>query len=126
VYSGRLEAHKDNQRQKLVLKASSGFAFQFIQKKADEMVRFMKAGTINPSAESFCEKKFRLYDSVLLNVLSNEQMAGDQIFTALFRKNPVQRIFRFLDNQSSLGDDFSIMASVPTRVFLPAALQEML
>ncbi|MEI6582775.1 MAG: lycopene cyclase family protein [Chitinophagia bacterium] len=108
------------------VKASSGFAFQFIQKKADEMVRFMKAGTINPSAESFCEKKFRLYDSVLLNVLSNEQMAGDQIFTALFRKNPVQRIFRFLDNKSSLGDDFSIMASVPTRVFLPAALQEML
>jgi len=108
------------------VKASSGFAFQFIQKKANEMVRSMKAGTINPSAESFSAKKFRLYDSVLLNVLSNEQMAGDQIFTALFRKNPVQRIFRFLDNQSSLGDDFSIMASVPTRVFLPAALREML
>ena len=90
------------------------------------MVRSMKAGTINPWAESFSAKKFRLYDSVLLNVLSNERMAGDQIFTALFRKNPVQRIFRFLDNQSSLGDDFSIMASVPTRVFLPAALREML
>ncbi len=108
------------------VKSSSGFAFQFIQKKADEMIQSMKVGTINPSTVSFSAKKFRLYDSVLLNVLSNEKMAGDQIFTALFRKNPVQRIFRFLDNQSSLGDDFSIMASVPTRVFLPAALREML
>ena len=108
------------------VKASSGFAFQFIQKKADEMVQSMKVGTINQSFANFSTKKFQLYDSVLLNVLSNEQMAGDQIFTALFRKNPVQRIFRFLDNQSSLGDDFSIMASVPTRVFLPAALREML
>jgi lycopene beta-cyclase len=86
----------------------------------------MKASNINSSAVSFSTKKNRLYDSVLLNVLSNERMAGDQIFAAIFRKNPVQRIFRFLDNQSSLGDDFSIMTSVPTRVFLPAALQEML
>ena len=108
------------------VKASSGYAFQFIQKKADEMVRFMKAGNVNSSPISFSTKKNRLYDSVLLNVLSNERMAGDQIFAAIFRKNPVQRIFRFLDNQSSLGDDFSIMTSVPTRVFLTAALQEML
>lgn len=108
------------------VKASSGFAFQFIQKRADDMVQSMKAGRISSAATNFASKKFHLYDSVLLNVLSNKRMAGDQIFSNLFRKNPVQRILRFLDNQSSLQDDFAIMASVPTHIFLPAAFREML
>lgn len=107
------------------VKASSGFAFQFIQKRADEMIALIKSGKTGSFLEKFSEKKFRLYDSVLLQVLSNQLMPGERIFSSLFKKNPVQRIFRFLDNQSSLRDDLLIMTSVPTRIFLPAALREM-
>lgn len=108
------------------VKASSGFAFQYIQKRADAMIASIKFGKERPFKEKIAEKKFRLYDSVLLQVLSNQLMPGERIFSSLFRKNPVQRIFRFLDNQSSLRDDFHIMTSVPTRIFLPAALREMI
>jgi len=107
------------------VKASSGFAFQFIQKRADEIIAMMKFGRNRSFLEKVAEKKFKLYDSVLLQVLSNQLLPGDVIFSALFKKNPVQRIFRFLDNQSSLGDDYHIMTSVPTRIFLPAAMREM-
>ncbi|MEI8109767.1 MAG: lycopene cyclase family protein [Chitinophagia bacterium] len=107
------------------VKASSGFAFQFIQKRADEMIALIKFGKSRSFFEKVSEKKFRLYDSVLLQVLSNQLMPGDLIFSSIFKNNPVQRIFRFLDNQSSLGDDLNIMSSVPTRIFLPAALREM-
>lgn len=107
------------------VKASSGFAFQFIQQRADEMIALLKFGKNRSILEKVSEKKFRLYDSVLLQVLSNQLLPGDVIFSSLFKKNPVQRIFRFLDNQSSLLDDFQIMTSVPTRIFLPAALREM-
>ena len=107
------------------VKASSGFAFQYIQKRADAMIASIKFGKERSFEEKIAEKKFRLYDSVLLQVLSDQLMPGERIFSSLFRKNPVQRIFRFLDNQSSLRDDFHIMTSVPTRIFLPAALREM-
>ncbi|MBU3743101.1 MAG: lycopene cyclase [Sediminibacterium sp.] len=107
------------------VKASSGFAFQFIQKRADEMIALLKSGTNRSFLEKVAEKKFRLYDSVLLQVLNNQLLPGDVIFSSLFKKNPVQRIFRFLDNKSTLADDFHIMTSVPTRIFLPAALREM-
>ena len=89
------------------------------------MIALLKFGKNRSILESVSEKKFRLYDSVLLQVLSNQLLPGDVIFSSLFKKNPVQRIFRFLDNQSSLLDDFQIMTSVPTRIFLPAALREM-
>jgi len=107
------------------VKASSGFAFQFIQKRADKIIAMMKFGRNRSFLEKVAEKKFRLYDSVLLQVLSNQLLPGDVIFSSLFKKNPVQRIFRFLDNHSSLGDDYHIMTSVPTRIFLPAAMREM-
>jgi lycopene beta-cyclase len=50
-------------------------------------------------------------------------MKGDEIFARIFQKNPAERVLQFLDNESSLGDDLQIMRSVPSSVFLPAALK---
>ena len=78
------------------------------------------------SIHSFAQKKFQLYDSVLLRVLQDQKLDGATIFTAIFSKNPPDRVFRFLNNESSLIDDLHIMSSVPTRIFLPAALYALL
>jgi len=107
------------------VKASSGFAFQFIQRRADAIVAALKSGDTSCHRDTLQDKKFRLFDGVLLQILSTGRMGGDRIFTDLFQKNDVQRIFRFLDNETGLTDDLRIMWSVPTGIFLPAALREL-
>ncbi len=108
------------------VKGSSGYAFHFIQEKTKAIVADLVAG-INPLRTStFAQKKFQLYDAVLLRVLQDKKLDGATIFTAIFSKNPPDRVFRFLNNESSLLDDLHIMSSVPTRIFLPAAIQAIL
>ena len=108
------------------VKGSSGYAFHFIQEKTKTIVADLVAG-VNPlTAHSFAQKKFQLYDSVLLRVLQDKKLDGASIFTAIFSKNPPDRVFLFLNNESSLLDDLHIMSSVPTRIFLPAAIQALL
>ncbi len=108
------------------VKGSSGYAFSFIQQRTMDIVSKLKSGNENFAGRSFRQRKFHLYDSVLLNVLHHEKMKGAEIFSAIFRHNPAGRVFRFLDNASNLYEDFQIMRSVPARVFLPAALHELL
>ena len=105
-------------------KPSTGYTFKFIQKQCDEIVealmnhqRFFK--------RKFREKKFFWYDSVLLNVLVNNRMKGDEIFARMFKKNSASEVFRFLDNESNLVQDFSIINSLPKPPFLIAGFQEM-
>lgn len=108
------------------VKGSSGYAFHFIQEKTKAIIADVVAG-INPlRVHSFTQKKFHLYDAVLLRVLQDKKLDGATIFTAIFSKNPPDRIFRFLNNESSLLDDLHIMSSVPMRIFLPAAIKALL
>jgi lycopene beta-cyclase len=106
-------------------KGSSGYAFQFIQKRTAEIVASLVKNQHPFTKTTFSEKKFKLYDSVLLNVLYHKKLNGDTIFADIFQKNNPKTIFRFLDNDSNLLEDLQIMNSVPTSIFLKAALQEL-
>ncbi len=105
-------------------KASSGYTFQFIQKHAARLVQsLIKKG--NPFvSRPGGPVRFRFYDSVLLHVLKNGLVPGDKVFTDLFKKNKPQRVLRFLDNESSLGDELKIISSLPTWPFLKAAIRQ--
>jgi lycopene beta-cyclase len=105
-------------------KGSSGYAFQFIQKRTEKIVRGLMNGATDFSQRSFNDKKFHFYDSVLLNVLCKNKMKGAEIFERIFQKNPPERVLRFLDNESGSAEDLRIMASVPAGVFLKAAFEE--
>jgi lycopene beta-cyclase len=108
------------------VKGSSGYAFHFIQEKTKSIVADLVAQKNPLRTPSFSQKKFGLYDAVLLRVLQDKKLDGATIFTQIFSKNPPDRVFRFLNNESSLLDDLHIMASVPTHIFLPAALYALL
>jgi len=108
------------------VKGSSGYAFHFIQEKTKAVIADLVAGKNPLRTLGFSQKKFGLYDAVLLRVLQDKKLDGATIFTQIFSKNPPDRVFRFLNNESSLLDDLHIMASVPTRIFLPAALYALL
>ena len=106
-------------------KSSSGYTFQFIQKHADAIIASLLKGKHPAVQQSLFAKRFSLYDNTLLNVLWNNKLGGDKVFADMFRKNPVQRVFRFLDNETNPVEELKLVSTVPTKVFLPAAVQEL-
>ena len=105
-------------------KGSSGYTFQFIQKHTEKLVLDILKYGYPKNEESFIDKRFKIYDSTLLNILSNEKLPGDKIFADLFQKNPVDRVLRFLDNETTLEDEINVMGTMPSGVFMKAAFHE--
>jgi lycopene beta-cyclase len=105
------------------VKASTGYAFQFIQKQTQQIVDQLKLKqSLNPDVH---HTRHQFYDAVLLYILENKKMAGDEIFARIFKKNTAATVFKFLSNTSSLLEDIKIMSSLPTPIFLPAAIKVM-
>ncbi len=105
-------------------KGSSGFTFQFIQKHTEKLVSDILNYGIPKNEASLMEKRFRIYDSTFLNILSNNKLPGDKIFSDLFKKNPVDRVLRFLDNETTLEDEINVMGTMHQGVFMKAAWHE--
>jgi lycopene beta-cyclase len=103
------------------VKASTGYAFQFIQKQTQQIVSQLKLNQALNSAVH--HRRHQFYDAVLLYILEHQKMAGDEIFARIFKKNTAATVFKFLSNTSTLLDDIKIMTSLPTQIFLPAAIK---
>ncbi|QEC68002.1 lycopene cyclase [Panacibacter ginsenosidivorans] len=106
-------------------KASSGFTFRFIQKHTDVIIKALIQKKDPHIDTAFIQKRFAVYDNTLLNILHHKKLSGDKIFADLFKKNPPQRVLRFLDNETNLSEELKLMSTVPTAVFLPAAVREL-
>lgn len=105
-------------------KASTGFTFLRIQKAAREIVKNLMEGKFPLQSSSLISKRFRLYDSILLNVLANETYPAKDIFTELFKKNGSVRVFRFLDEETNLFEEMKIMNLSPKKQFIKAFFQQ--
>lgn len=103
------------------VKASTGYAFQFIQEQTQQIVKQLKLNQALDASVHYTRHQF--YDAVLLYILEHKKMAGDEIFARIFKKNNAATVFKFLSNTSNLMDDISIMLSLPTPIFLPAAIK---
>ena len=107
-------------------KPSSGYTFRFIQKHAAAVVRQL-VETGNPFVtKPVWEKRFMWYDRVLLHMLFHKKMPGSRIFTLLFSRNPIQRIFRFLDNETSVGQELILLNTLPQWPFMKAGWKELI
>lgn len=118
-------------------KASSGYTFQFIQKQSERIVRQLAQVPLTDSSSSAnvrCilqeklqalpgdPRRFHFYDQVLLQVLGKGFWPGHKVFARLFQRNKASKIFRFLDNDSNLSEELSIISSLPTWPFLKGAI----
>lgn len=101
------------------VKASSGFAFHRIQQDSAAIVESL-ATHGHPFDVPQAPPRFHTFDAMLLDVLTQPGDLGARTFTALFRKNPIQRIFRFLDEETTWAEDLQVMASVPWVPFTKA------
>lgn len=104
-------------------RASSGYTFRFIQKHSAKIVEeLIYSG--KPFTGATGNRKARFYDSVLLYILKNNKVPGERVFSLLFKKNKPQHVLRFLDSESSLGEELKIISSLPTWPFLKAAMKQ--
>ena len=82
------------------VKPSTGYAFQRIQQDSAAIVRsLLEAG--HPFGVPVSPRRYRFFDSVLLEIIAHHGAQVESIFTDLFRRNSVERVFRFLDEKAS-------------------------
>nr|WP_321236703.1 lycopene cyclase family protein [uncultured Psychroserpens sp.] len=100
------------------VKGSTGYSFKHTEKKVAKIIGNLKANNV-PSSNLF-KTKYRFYDKVFLKVLKDENHKGEWVFKQFYDKNSVQTMFRFLDEDSSLSEEFSIMMSLFSWSFIKA------
>ena len=103
-------------------KASTGYTFQFIQKQSKAIVDCLEANQ-NLSDLPGDSKRFHFYDSVLLQLLLSKELSGKDIFTRLFEKNNSSKIFKFLDNETTILEELKLIRSLQKVPFLKAAFK---
>ena len=64
--------------------------------------------------------RYRVFDTMLLQILYRRGELAAPIFTDLFKNNPIERLLRFLDEETTLAEDLQVMASVPPWPFIRA------
>jgi lycopene beta-cyclase len=101
------------------VKPSTGYAFARIQRDSTRIVHSLIRHD-HPFAIPPDPLRFRLHDSVLLELLVREPELGRPVFSAIFAKNPIQRVLKFLDNRSTPLEDLSIMGAHAPAPFLRA------
>jgi lycopene beta-cyclase len=101
------------------VKPSTGYAFLRIQRDSVAIVQsLIEHG--QPFAVPAQRGRFHLHDSILLNIMTHHPDDLKSIFTLMFKNNPIQRIFRFLDETITLNEEVRFIASLPPWRFLQA------
>jgi lycopene beta-cyclase len=104
-----------------LVKPSTGYAFRRIQDDSAAIVRSLLAeghpfDLPRPSAA------YRRFDSAMLSIMAEHGDHVGPVFAALFANNPVERVFRFLDEAAGPGEAVRLMASLPRAPMLRAVL----
>ena len=104
-------------------KASTGFTFQKTMRKTNEVVAFLKQ---DKALNTLIQKnRFWFYDLLFLDVLSKHNEKGHLLFSLMFKENKTDRIFKFLDEQTSFLEEIKIMMSFPAGLFVKALWKRM-
>lgn len=106
-------------------KASTGYTFQFIQKQATLVVEKLNQDKLTPEIKKTLSR-FDFYDSTLLHILSKKIMTGKKIFSILFKENDAFLVLKFLDNQTTITEEYRLLNTLPKKTFLTAGIKELL
>ncbi len=101
-------------------RGATGYTYSNVQKTVEKILRswtetqtpFFKVENVGI--------KHQLYDGTLLGVLDSGNYKGHQIFEDLFSRTKADRVFAFLDAESNMINDLSIITSLRPMPFLEA------
>ncbi len=98
-------------------KPSTGYAFKRIQEHSARLVQGLATGAPPPNLTGD-RWQFHLFDTLLLDIMQRRGETTRDIFTELFRRNSVERLFDFLDERTSALENLQVMNSVTPWPFL--------
>ncbi|MEM9001226.1 MAG: lycopene cyclase family protein [Bacteroidota bacterium] len=99
-------------------KPSTGYTFFNSTKQVKRLVDHLKR---KKSLTTFSRKtRFWYYDLLLLDVLHQDNALGSRIFESIFKKRKAQHVFKFLDEETTLWEEFQIINVCPKKPFLKA------
>jgi lycopene beta-cyclase len=107
-------------------RASTGYTFLYIHRRVARLIDALVATGDPRAATTFSDRRHRLYDSTMLHVLAQDGYPGAELFTRLFERNPPARLLRFLNGETSIGEELAVMTTAPTGLFMRAFLREAL
>lgn len=103
------------------IKPSTGYAFSRVQADADAIMQSLLTHG-HPFDLPADPAQYGWLDAVLLRVMRTHPDAIAPAFAAMFGRNPMAHILRFLDEQATPGEILHIMASLPAPLFVGTAL----
>ena len=104
------------------VKPSTGYAFLRIQQDSAAIVSsLLQVG--HPFRVPVTPRRYRFFDSLLLEIMAHHEQQTESIFTALFKHNSAERIFRFLDEMASPWENGLMVPALPPRLLWQAGLQ---
>jgi lycopene beta-cyclase len=102
-----------------IIKASSGYGFLRMQNDGRQIVRSLETYG-NPFHIPASPWRYKLFDTLMLQVMYRQGGQMKSIFTQLFKNNSIQDIFRFLDETAPFQENLRILASLPSQPFIKA------
>ena len=98
------------------VKASSGYSFKNTEKKSRQIIENIKQNKL-PSA-NLINQRYVLYDRILLRILKQKNYLGKSILQQMYFKNKADEIFKFLDEETNLYEDFKLINRFERSPFL--------
>lgn len=95
-----------------MVRASTGYAFERIQRHSEEITRRLLAGR-HPGGAVRPERWLRVLDAALLRVIRVDPDAVRAAFAAMLARQPAPRTLAFLDGTAGPLDQARIFASLP-------------
>lgn len=105
-----------------LIKPSTGYAFKRMHEFAQVVSKKIELNELDKFNEiqlSF-KNRFKFYDKLLLIILLYWPSKGKLIFTRLFERQSVLRVFSFLDEKTSIFQELKIFIRLPIIIFLKA------
>jgi len=104
------------------VKASTSFSFMRIQRNSEKIAASLAQHGI-PFKIPIPARRYKLFDTMLLHILHHHPRTAAKVFSCLFKHNPIDRIFRFLDKNGSLTENLALMLSAPSLPCIKAWLR---
>jgi lycopene beta-cyclase len=97
------------------IKASSGYGFEKMQLDAEILASNYFDGK---SQKKAVPKRFKFYDKLLLKMILENPAEAVSIFEKLFKKIPIQKILKFLYEDTNLYEEALIFRKLPAIPFI--------
>jgi lycopene beta-cyclase len=105
------------------IKPSTGFAFMRVQSDSADIVQSLLKHD-QPFDVPEDSARYRLYDSMLLDIMEREPERIQSIFAALFKRNSIEHVLSFLDERASFMQNVHMFANLPQAPFLQALVRK--